>query len=344
MSGSSLDGADIAYCEFRRKKNTWTYKVPYTITYDYSPEWRKKLKNAFNASANELAGLDVQYGMFLGKILSVFMKESKIKPDFIASHGHTVFHNPEQHYTMQIGNGGQIAARTKTAVINDFRSSDIARGGQGAPLVPIGDKLLFGEYDFCLNLGGIANISFDDYTNQRKAFDIVPCNMALNMLAGEINQPYDENGDLAREGQIDINLLEELNALDFYWMTGSKSLGREWFEKNILPVLTKSQASTRNKLATFTEHIALQIGKVTSKFPGSSILITGGGACNSYLIERISEAVSPEVFLPEKKLIDYKEAIIFGFLGVLRYRSEVNTLRSVTGATSDSSGGVIWLP
>ncbi len=344
MSGSSHDGVDIAYCEFTRKKGKWTYKIPYSISHDYSTEWRNRLLNLYGASAHEFAKTDNDYGLFLGKLLSVFIRESGIKPDFIASHGHTIFHNPEHHFSTQIGKGSAIASVSKRPVINDFRSADMAKGGQGAPLVPLGDKLLFGEYDFCLNLGGIANISFDDYDENRVAFDIVPCNMALNYLASLLKKTFDDSGKLARKGRVDMSLLEELNSLDFYWTSGAKSLGREWFEKNILPILDRSQLRVEDKLATYTEHIAYQVGKVVSHYPAQSILVTGGGAYNTYLVERLSEALNPDVILPEQNIIDFKEAIIFAFLGVLRKRQEVNILKTVTGASADSVAGAIHLP
>lgn len=344
MSGSSHDGVDIAYCEFTRKKGRWKFKVPYSISYEYSESWKNKLLNVYGASAHELAKTDNEYGMFLGKILSIFIRRSKLKPDFIASHGHTIFHNPTNHFSKQIGKGAPIASLTRLPVINDFRSSDMAKGGQGAPLVPIGDKLLFGEYDFCLNLGGIANISFDDYDGKRIAFDIAPCNMALNYLVSSFNKTFDDKGNIARKGNIDISLLEKLNSLDFYWESGAKSIGREWFEQNIIPILSNSQTSPQDKLTTFTEHIAYQIGKIVTQYPGQSLLITGGGTYNSYLLERIKEAVTPEIHIPENTIIDFKEAVVFAFLGVLRKRNEVNVLKSVTGASGDSIAGAIWLP
>lgn len=344
MSGSSLDGVDIAYCEFTHKKGNWSYRVPYSITYQYSDYWKEKLEHLPGATAYDLAKIDNEYGLFLGKILSVFIRDGHIKPDFIASHGHTIFHDPDHYFTCQIGKGSAIASLTQMPVISDFRSSDMAKGGQGAPLVPIGDKLLFGDYDFCLNLGGIANVSFDDDEGQRVAFDIGPCNMALNYLSSLMEMPYDNEGSEARKGKVDISLLEELNSLDFYWKTGAKSIGREWFEREIIPVLTRSKASLQDKMATFTEHIAQQIGKIMTKHYGQTLLITGGGAYNTYLVERITEAVIPEVIIPGNKVIDYKEAIIFALLGALRYRNQTNVLKSVTGASSHSIAGTIWLP
>ncbi len=344
MSGTSLDGLDIAFCEFSEKKGQWKYRIVHATTFNYPTEWKKRLSDAMTADALTLAELDKDLGLLIGEALKIFIKEVNQSPDFIASHGHTVFHNPASFYTTQIGNGECIAARLGIPVINDFRSIDVAKGGQGAPLVPIGDKLLFSGYDFCLNLGGIANISFDNAELRRVAFDIAPCNMALNYLAAKQNLEFDDGGEVAASGEINLELLEKLNGLEYYWQTGNKSLGREWFEKHFLPLLQESVISNRDKMATVTEHIALQIAKVTAKKPRKNMLITGGGAYNTYLVERIRESVSEEVIIPGKQLIDFKEALIFAFLGVLRTREEINILSSVTGAKSDSCAGKIILP
>lgn len=344
MSGTSLDGIDMAYCEFSEKKGIWKYRIVHADTYRYKPAWKERLTEAFNSSSKELPELDKDLGLLMGEVLRIFIRELKIHPDFVASHGHTIFHQPELFYTTQIGNGDCIAARLGIPVINDFRSIDVAKGGQGAPLVPIGDKLLFSDYEFCLNLGGIANISFDTAENKRVAFDIAPCNMALNLLAAEKNLEFDEDGEIAAAGNINLELLDQLNGLEYYWQTGNKSMGREWFEKYFSPLLHNSKLSNPDKMATVAEHIAQQIAKVTAKNPRKNMLVTGGGAYNNYLIERIRESVSEEVIIPDQQLIDFKEALIFAFLGVLRYRGETNILSSVTGAKSNSISGKIILP
>jgi anhydro-N-acetylmuramic acid kinase len=282
----------------------------------------------------------VEYGRLLGNFVKNFIKEYQIKADFVASHGHTVFHQPDKGFTAQIGDGAAIAAVAQLPVVCDFRTMDVALGGQGAPLVPIGDKLLFSDYHYCLNIGGIANISFDE-NGTRKAFDISPANMALNYFADKIGLPYDKDGELSKKGQLKNNLFQELNALDFYQIHSSKSLGREWFETFFLPIVLKYNYSVEDSLRTLVEHIAFQIGKVCKK--QGNILITGGGAKNKFLIECIFKYTpSCQICIPDTLLIDYKEALIFAFLGLLRMEEQVNCLKSVTGAGKDSIGGAVY--
>jgi anhydro-N-acetylmuramic acid kinase len=227
-------------------------------------------------------------------------------------------------------------------VVYDFRSGDVALGGQGAPLVPIGDKLLFPEYDFCLNLGGFANISYE-YKGRRIAYDICPVNIVMNAIAERSGKAYDENGDMAREGMLSHYLLTELNQLGFYKMPpdSPKSLGKEWVIKNINPLLEQYDLADNDLLHTFCEHIAYQVGKSLKGKSKGKLLITGGGAYNSYLLDRMKEHITHDIVLPAKTTIEYKEALLFAFLGVLRTRNEVYCLKSVTGASRDSSGGVI---
>ena len=285
--------------------------------------------------------LDKDYGKYLGEQVLVFAKKHNIQPDFVASHGHTIFHRPEERYTLQIGDGQELAKACGFTVINDFRSEDVSKGGQGAPLVPIGDKLLFGNYEMCLNIGGIANISYDE-NGKRIAYDLCIANQALNYMAQMKGLGYDKDGELARKGEVDHSLLKKLNNLPFFLQEPPKSLGREFFEtyqKDLLKDL-----SVEDLLATFVEHIALQIALPISWLPKAKILCTGGGARNKYLIERLQARTKHEVVVPEKQIIDYKEALVFAFLGLLRMEGKTNVLSSVTGAESDSCSGKIWEP
>ena len=269
-------------------------------------------------------------------------------PDFVASHGHTIFHRPEEHYTLQIGNGQELAKACGFTVVNDFRSEDVSKGGQGAPLVPIGDKLLFSDYEMCLNIGGIANISYEE-DGKRLAYDLCIANQALNYLAQLKGLDYDKDGHLARSGEVDFTLLKKLNNQPFFLQDPPKSLGREFFEtyqKDLLDCGTRDSGTTglsvEDRLATFVEHIALQIAIPISLLPKGKILCTGGGARNTYLIERLQARTKHEVVVPEKRIIDYKEALVFAFLGLLRMEGKTNVLSSVTGASSDSCSGRIW--
>ena len=341
MSGTSLDGLDIAAVEFKKSGDNWTFDLIDAATISYSHSWEEQLKNAPQLSGEQLTKLDFEYGKLLGEQAKIFVKERNFAADFIASHGHTVFHRPEHGYTLQIGEGAKIAAVSGLPVVADFRTADVALGGQGAPLVPIGDKLLFSDYDCCLNLGGFANISFEK-GGERIAFDIGPANIVLNEMVQEFGLKYDKDGELGRQGKIDFDLLKQLNSLEFYRQPEPKSLGREWIEEVFLPLLAKSSAPFSDKLRTVYEHIAIQITNVLNG--KGKMLVTGGGALNRFLIERIQDLTTTEVCLPGKKIIEYKEAIIFAFLGVLRFLNLNNCLTSVTGAAKDHSSGVIFLP
>ena len=338
MSGTSLDGLDIAGCSFEKKNNHWNFAVHKTQTLPYPEFWKEKLINAHNLDGLSLIEIHKSYGKYMGEKINEFLKGSSIDYDLIASHGHTIYHQPKKGITLQIGDGNTIAAETGISTISDFRSLDVALGGQGAPLVPIGDKLLFNAYDFCLNLGGFSNISYD-YNSQRIAFDPSPANLPINYLMKGLNKAYDKNGETGRTGKIDKSFLNKLNGLSFYRQKAPKSLGREWVENEFIPVLNSSIITIEDKLRTVYEHLAIQISKPMENFQKGKLLITGGGTHNTFLIERIRSHTKHQVIIPSKETIDFKEAIIFAFLGVLRFRNEVNCLASVTGARKDSSGG-----
>lgn len=347
MSGTSLDGLDMAYCHFLYENGKWNYQLIESKSISYSREWLDNLKNAIHLSAEELLEIDVTYGQFLGEETKLFIEKYGLEVDFIASHGHTIFHQPDKGFSLQIGSGQQLAIACNSNVICDFRTKDVAYGGQGAPLVPIGDQYLFSEYLACLNLGGIANISFVAKGN-RVAFDIGLANMLLNYLANKLGKTFDKSGDIAASGSIDSTLLNKLNALPYFNLPYPKSLGYEWFLSDVLSIIDNSEISVEDKLATSVEHEAIQICKVlkTDLNRKGDVLITGGGAFNTYLIERIKfhTPTQLDIIIPDAKTIDFKEAIIFGFMGVLRERGEPNCLKSVTGASKDVSGGEVFYP
>lgn len=343
MSGSSLDGVDIAYVNFSHDNRRWFFQIVEAGSIPYSEEWKNKLSDAFSSNEAELKKLDIEYGKYLGIITKKFIKKYELEPKLIASHGHTIFHVPEKSYTLQIGNGQEIANATGITTINNFREEDVKKGGQGAPLVPIGDKYLFADFPICLNIGGIANISYD-IDNKRIAYDICIANQILNYLANKLGYDYDNNGNLARQGKINQELLNILNDNPYYDKKNPKSLGREFFEKYQHQIIDASNLPINDLLATATEHIAYQIVKTTNDLEKSKILITGGGAKNNFLIERITDMSKHEIIIPDTMIIDYKEALIFAFLGTLKMEGKVNVLSSVTGASSDSSSGNIYLP
>ncbi|HLG33410.1 MAG TPA: anhydro-N-acetylmuramic acid kinase, partial [Bacteroidia bacterium] len=295
----------------------------------------------------ELTGLNVEYGHYLGGIINQFLSGGNDKTDFISSHGHTIFHQPEQRFTLQIGDGASLAAETGLTVVCDFRSGDVALGGQGAPLVPIGDRILFSEYDYCVNIGGIANISFEE-NNQRIAFDICPANQLLNKLCEGHNPDFDKDGLSARAGNISTELLNRLNEFSYYnsRTAGPKSLGNEHIAECFFPLLSSSAVSQEDKLRTCTEHIVEKISETINHGNSSvqKVLLTGGGAFNKFLVEVLKEKTHHEIILPSEEIIKFKEALVFAFLGVLRMRNEINILKSVTGASRDSVGGATFTP
>ncbi len=343
MSGTSLDGLDLVLCEFQKNDTEWCFKVLKGVTVEYTAEWKEKLASAQQLSAYDFVSLHRAYGSLIGSEVKRFLADQKI--DFIASHGHTVFHEPQNHVTFQLGCGAYLAAACGYQSISDFRTLDIALQGQGAPLVPIGDQLLFNNYDACINLGGFANISFDDEQNKRVAFDICPVNIVLNQLM-ELNYQlsFDRNGEKGRAGKVNQELFALLNKLDFYRQPGPKSLGREWVEKTFSPLFLRvKDMSNEDLLTTCYSHFAKQIADVISAHKLKNVLFTGGGTYNGYLMELIGSMCDAQIVIPDKEIIDYKEAIIFAFLGVLKKEGEVNCLATVTGAREDNIGGTEFL-
>lgn len=340
MSGSSLDGVDIAYVNFSHDNKRWFFQIVEAGNIPYPAYWKEQLAEAFNKRPEELKALDIEYGRYLGTITKRFIEKYELEPKLIASHGHTIFHRPEEGFTLQIGDGHEIAKATGIMTINDFRSEDVSKGGQGAPLVPIGDRHLFADYPICLNIGGIANVSYE-YEGKRIAYDICMANQLLNHLANKLGYDYDNNGNFARQGTVNQKLLDLLNDNVYYNQEAPKSLGREFFEKYQHEIVEKSSLDIKDIIATATEHIASQIVKSTDMLEKSKMLITGGGAKNNFLVERISAMSRHEVVIPDTMLIDYKEALIFAFLGTLKMEGKTNVLSSVTGASSDSSSGTI---
>jgi anhydro-N-acetylmuramic acid kinase len=350
MSGTSLDGLDIAYCIFNydRASGKWRYEIKAAACLDYNAGRKALLHGAHRLSGLDLMVLHGQYGHFLGQAVNDFIKANQplVKPDFIASHGHTIFHDPARALSFQLGDGAAIHAASGLPVVCDFRSVDVSLGGQGAPLVPVGDALLFSEFDFCLNLGGIANISYQK-SDRRLAYDICGCNLLLNLLANEKSFPYDKGGMLASKGHINPELLEKLNAWSYLHLPSPKSLDKDTMLAELVPVIESFEISTEDKLATVSEHIAIQIADATRlaglQNPNPKMLCTGGGALNDHLIQTIRQkAQGLDCVVPDETTIQYKEALVFAFLGVLRMRGEVNSLASVTGAREDSVGVAVY--
>ena len=340
MSGTSLDGIDFAYIKITVKP-TYSAQIITAKTQSYPDFWVEKLQEAVHYNANDLQELNASYTQYLGTAIHQFIEKNKISRDHIdavCSHGHTILHQPDQGYTLQIGNLPAIADIVKCKMVCDFRVQDVALGGQGAPLVPIGDQLLFPAYDYCINLGGFANVSMQK-NEARIAYDICAVNTVLNTYAQQLGKTYDDGGAFAKAGTVNISLLDDLNALPFFKKSPPKSLGIEWVQEHIFPLLKKYAIQPKDVLATFTEHIAQQLANQIKE--NSAVLITGGGAYNTYLIGRLQALKKCKVIVPDNVLVEYKEALIFGLLGVLKLEGENNCLASVTGASRDHSSGVV---
>ena len=344
MSGTSLDGLDVVWSKLSFNK-AWFYEIIDGKTYEYSPSWKSELQNAHKMKARDLVFLDKKLGNYIGEKINDFLKEKKIQKsqiDLISSHGHTLFHEPENNLTKQIGNGAYICSKTKIKTVSDFRTIDVAFGGQGAPLVPIGDQLLFGSCKGCLNLGGIANISYN-LKEKRVAGDVNFANMISNYLSNKIGHSFDKDGELAKQGKIDENLILKLEELDFFKKEFPKSLGVEDFNHWYKPLFEECKSSINDQLYTSGTHLCRTIKNIFNFDTDDTLLITGGGAHNKFWINKIKE-LKIKTVIPETKLIDFKEALIFSLLGVLKLRSEINILASVTGSSKDLSAGVIHNP
>ena len=337
MSGTSLDGIDLALCRFKASDTRWKYDILAAKTVEYSSLWKSKLQQAPTLGAQDFLLLHNEYGCYIGDLINEFLR-GKEKPSLIASHGHTIFHQPTKKFTFQLGQGATIAATTGISTISDFRSLDVALGGQGAPLVPMGDKHLFSEFDYCLNIGGFANISQQIGRNQL-AFDICPANIVLNHLALAKNQEYDTDGAIGAAGHIDSELLSKLNNLPYYQQKYPKSLGREWVETQINPLLLNSGLSIEDQAATIYEHITDQISlNLGAK---GKLLMTGGGTHNAFLIHKLKTKTACEIHIPDHNLINFKEALIFAFLGVLAFKGEINVDATITGSSTNHIGGML---
>ncbi len=348
MSGTSLDGLDLCYCHITKNSDQWSFEIMQTKSVSYTLEMQCELKDSIYLKADELLRLHNTYGTWLGKEAKTFIDHHKLEIDHIASHGHTTHHQPKNGLTFQIGSGQHIANESGYTVVCDFRSNDVALGGQGAPLVPIGDQLFFGAYDFCLNLGGISNISLEQ-KGKRIAYDIGLANMILNYITRKIGLDFDKGGEMARKGTINTVMLKRLNSLTYYLLPHPKSIGYEWFVEEVVPIVDDTTDSTENLLHTAVHHIcekvAQQVERNTSK-KMQQIFITGGGALNQFLIDTLQEKLgkTTQVIVPSKTLIEFKEALVFALMGALRMEKEMNVLSSVTGAKRDSSSGVVYLP
>lgn len=351
MSGSSLDGLDIVYTHLEETRGQWSYEIKAAACEPYDAEWTDRLRHAQQLSVAEYLRLHTAYGHYLGEKVLGFMKKHDLehKVHFVASHGHTTFHDPASRTTGQVGDGAAIAAVTSLPVISDLRALDVALGGQGAPIVPIGDKLLLSGYDYLLNIGGIANLTVRK-GQDILAFDISPANQALDILARRMGHDMDEDGAIAARGTLLQGVLSEMNEQEYYRRPAPKSLSNEQAVALAFPEMMESPHQVPDMLRTMVQHIAEQVAAAVREYPVDSVekkmLVTGGGAFNSFLLQCLQAELEPlgvAVVVPDEMVIKFKEALVMALIGALRWREEVNVLSSVTGASRDSVGGALWM-
>ncbi len=352
MSGSSLDGLDIAYVQLEETRGAWAFQILNAACIPYPQEWKDNLSTADMLTAGPFLKLHTAYGHYIGEAVRTFMEEHDLdhKVHFIASHGHTIFHDPESHTAGQIGDGAAIAASTALPVISDLRAMDMALGGQGAPIVPIGDKMLFGDYNYWLNLGGIANISIKT-DNGIVAFDLCPCNQLLDYYAQKKGLEYDNGGSMAAGGKVDAPLCEKMNEMPFYELPGPKSLSNDFSKNEVIPIMEAADLSEEDALATAVCHITQQIVRNVKRYAGdepiaAKLLVTGGGAFNTHLIHELQPLLASlniTIEVPDEQVIQFKEALVMALLGALRWREEETVFSAVTGASKNSIGGALWL-
>ena len=345
MSGTSMDGLDLAHVTLEEvDQGKWHYQIDASVTIRYEEKWRLRLSKLRHQNSLVFYKTDRFYGQYIGECINEFLSANDLQADLISSHGHTVFHQPENNLSIQIGDGNSISAITGIPTVTNFRAIDVILGGEGAPLVGIADDYFFGEYDMCLNLGGFANISSN---SQQQAFDVSPCNIVLNRIAREFDQEYDENGEIAERGAIDYDLLSELNDIEYYTYENPKSLGREWISSSFWPIVRASDATKEDKMKTLVDHIALQISNSIGDLSGGDssdkrVYVTGGGAYNMALINHLRSHTNAEVIVPDTEIVEYKEALAFALLGILRVKNRTNVLSSHTGADRDSVSGSLY--
>lgn len=348
-SGTSLAGLDLVFVALTEVRGKWTYEIKAAERLAYTPEWEEKLGSAANLPARDYLLLNSEYGHYTGHAVKQFISQHQLdhQVHFITAHGHTVFHVPGQKMTAQLGDGAAIAAVTGLPVISDLRAMDVALGGKGAPILPIAEQLLFPDYRYRVNLGENATIAIQK-DEQFLAFDICPCNYILDTLAETLGRAYDDEGKLAAGGVTDQPLLGALNGLAFYNEKYPRTLASKFGTGIVMPMIQQHQLSTQGKLNTYTHHIAAQIEKVVKDLlpqeedTSRSLLLTGGGTANTYLVKVIEEVLQPLNITVTTQNEPFRNALMIALLGALRWRQEPNALASVTGAEKDSVGGALW--
>lgn len=347
MSGTSLDGLDLCAVEFERTNGRWTYRIHAFETIPYRGTlWPEHLTAAYRDRGALRTQVSHEFALWCQGQWLDFGARHQFAAHAVAHHGHTVEHDPLRGITVQIGHEASAFASSPIPVVGDFRSGNVARGGQGAPLVPLADRDLFEDFAVCVNLGGFSNASWTDGGGLRRAGDLGPCNGLLNPLAGELGRDYDPEGTYAATGT--ARPTPDLEKLHYYGAPFPKSLGREWMETDFLPAFNAKRPNrTEDALATASAHIAWSIaqGLRAANAPKGPALLSGGGAYNTDLIRRLRETAPEwEWTVAPKDILEAKEALAFAYLGLLRLRGEPNVLASYAGGTADGCDGSIFGP
>jgi anhydro-N-acetylmuramic acid kinase len=352
MSGSSMDGLDIAYCVLTEIGGQWQYVIEHAACVAFPEKIARQINAITQLPVPEFMKLHTAFGTWMGQQVNAFIDAHQLhhKVHIIGSHGHTAFHFPESNTSVQIGCGAALASVTGINVVSDLRAMDVSLNGNGAPIVPIAEKLLFADNQLCLNIGGICNISYRNNDGAYFANDVCPANRVLNEVVSALNKTYDDKGIEASKGSVVLDVLQQLNTLDYYKKQGPKSLANELGTQIILPILQASGASVQDQLRTMVEHIAeqiaLQVQSLHQSNESINMLITGGGAYNDFLIACIQQKIiefNVHITIPAPLVIENKEALAMALIAVLRWREEINVMASVTGASRDSVGGALWL-
>lgn len=355
MSGSSMDGLDLAFIRLNTEVGkpgllSASYELLHGATMPIPEELLNQLKYSSKLDALSLLTLDQDFGSWAGKAIDTAIKQTSFSPSLIGFHGHTVFHFPDRKVSFQLGHGAVLSAYTQLPVVTDFRSQDMALGGQGAPMVSIAEKWLWPDYSGFLNLGGICNITLKKTKEAYESADIWVCNQILNHLAREVGHSYDDRGLIAAKGLPIDELIEALLLAEWFEKKAPKSLDNSYLYEEVIPLFNKYRDySTGDKLHSAVIVIAKAIANHVNAVYHSEaiqggIMLTGGGALNDFLVEKIRAELTCDIFLPDLETIQFKEAIMVAFAGWLRWRGLPNFIKEATGAKSDAIGGVLHIP
>lgn len=363
MSGTSLDGIDAVISSIEDTQENVQLHIINANTYPYNSEILKKIRQALHDEASSsrlLCSLNVELAYEYSKCVFAICEESGIDihdVDFIACHGQTIYHitentNNEVRSSLQLGDGSVLANLTNTTVVSNFRTADITVGGQGAPLVPFADYVLFQHNDktrLLQNIGGISNVTCLPKGGSKKevfAFDNGPGNMMIDYAMQKLfNKKYDNNGETAKQGDLISEMFDEILSLEYFNLEPPKSTGRELFGNHYTATILEKYKhySKHDIIATLSHITAFSIADsykkfILSTFTIDEVIISGGGAYNGYLLKLIKSYLDFEdVFILEEfgYSSEYKEALAFLILGNETLEFNPSNIKNATGASKD---------